>query len=261
MIYVCIPSHDEAETVGLVLWKIRKVFESLGREYHVVVGDDGSTDHTGEVLETYAQVLPLTYRSDRTRRGYAATTEYLLRQAVASSNRPKRDAAILMHGDFSHGPELLQDFIRRFDSGADMIVGEGAIDPAWDRGYRWTRLWSGYLLGKSAGVPGVKDPTSGFLGFRLATLRAVFQSPEPVLVSEGWAVNAELVGRAAVHARRIETVSFTERHDLKTRPRRIAPWSMARSLWSSSGVVRRVVQAERGAAAHASRRREQGGAA
>ena len=51
MIYVCIPSHDEAETVGLVLWKIRKVFESLGREYHVMVGNDGSTDHTGEAVE------------------------------------------------------------------------------------------------------------------------------------------------------------------------------------------------------------------
>ena len=33
MIYVCIPSRDEAETIGLVLWKIRKAFEALGREF------------------------------------------------------------------------------------------------------------------------------------------------------------------------------------------------------------------------------------
>ena len=154
MIYVCIPSRDEAETIGLVLWKIRKAFEALGREYHVLVGNDGSRDHTAEVLDTYAQVLPLTIRADRTSQGYSATVEALLRQALDLSDRHKRDGAILMHGDFAHGPELLGDFARKLDSGADLVVGEGTIDPHWERPYRWTRRWSKYLLGRSAGVEG-----------------------------------------------------------------------------------------------------------
>ena len=29
MIYVCIPSHNEAQTVGLLLWKIRQVFTAF----------------------------------------------------------------------------------------------------------------------------------------------------------------------------------------------------------------------------------------
>lgn len=260
MIYVCIPSRDEAETIGLVLWKIRKAFEALGREYHVLVGNDGSTDHSAEVLETYSQVLPLTVRTNRERAGYAPTVETLLRDAFELSDRPKRDGAVLMHADFSHGPEYLADFVRRIDSGADLVVGEGMIDPTWDRGYRWTRRWGAYLLRRSARVPGVKDPTSGFLGFRLATLRSVFQRPAPVLTADGWAANAELVGRAAVHARRIETVSFSERHDLKSRPTRVLPWPLARSLWSASGLVRRAVAAEE-AEPRAAKRREKGSVA
>ena len=32
MIYVCIPSHNEAPTVGLLLWKIRQVFAAFPRD-------------------------------------------------------------------------------------------------------------------------------------------------------------------------------------------------------------------------------------
>lgn len=244
MIYVCIPSRDEAETVGLLLWRIRKTFEGLTREYHVLVGDDASADHTGEVLDLYAKVSPLTIQVAREPKGYAATVEALLRQALELSDRPKRDGAIVMHGDFAHGPEVLGDFVRKLDSGADIVVGEGTIDRRWSRGYRWTRRWAAYLLRRSAAVPGVTDPTSGFLGFRLATLKPLFEQPTQVLQSDGWAANAELVGRAAVHARTVETVSFAERHELKSRPSRVAPWPMARSLWRSSGLARRAVKQE-----------------
>jgi glycosyltransferase involved in cell wall biosynthesis len=60
MIYVCIPSYNEAATVGLLLWKIRQVFSAFEREYQLLVADDGSTDATAEVLDPYSRVLPLT---------------------------------------------------------------------------------------------------------------------------------------------------------------------------------------------------------
>ncbi|MGH7733404.1 MAG: glycosyltransferase, partial [Gemmatimonadales bacterium] len=60
MIYVCVPCHNEAETVGLLLWKVRQVFSDFPREYQLLVGDDASTDQTAEVLRPYAKVLPLT---------------------------------------------------------------------------------------------------------------------------------------------------------------------------------------------------------
>src|SRR5258706_16244345 len=113
MIDVCIPSYDEAPPGGLVLWKIRKVFEEFPREYQLLVVDDGSSDATAEILEPYAKVLPLTIVRHARRQGYARTVEELLELALRRSDRPKRDSAILMHADFSHGPEYLPDFVRR----------------------------------------------------------------------------------------------------------------------------------------------------
>src|SRR3954465_11657426 len=97
MIYVCIPSYNEAPTVGLLLWKVRQVFASFPREYQLLVLDDGSDDTTPEVLERYTRVPPPTVIRPQERTGYAACVEELLRQAVNRTDRPKRDAAILMH--------------------------------------------------------------------------------------------------------------------------------------------------------------------
>src|SRR5438270_2990316 len=48
LLYICIPAYDEAPTVGLLLWRIRKVFQEYPREYEIIVFNDGSTDATQE---------------------------------------------------------------------------------------------------------------------------------------------------------------------------------------------------------------------
>ena len=82
MIYICIPSHDNAATVGLLLWKVRQVLAAFPREYQLLVADDGSTDATGEVLSSYGRVLPMSVTKHPVSRGYAVTVEELLRQAM-----------------------------------------------------------------------------------------------------------------------------------------------------------------------------------
>ena len=239
MIYVCVPSHDEAETLGLVLWKIRKVFEDLGREYHIIVADDASTDHTAEVLERYGSVVPLTMFRQGQRQGYARTVEALLRRALELSDRPRRDSVVLMHADYVHRPEALVELVRKLDSGADLVVAEGHLQGEQPRGYRWARRFGAFWLGSAVGLDGVKDPLSGFVALRLATVRSVLESPEPVLSGQGWVATAELLARAASHSRRVEVISFEERHDLRSRPSRIEPWVAARAMFGARRSVRR----------------------
>jgi glycosyltransferase involved in cell wall biosynthesis len=238
MIYVCLPSHDEAETLGLVLWKIRKVFEELGREYHIIVADDGSTDHTADVLDQYGSVVPLTMIRQPEQRGYARTVEALLRRALEMSDRPRRDCAVLMHADYVHRPEALGELVRKLDSGADLVVAEGRLEGEASRGYRWARRFGAFWLRPAVGLPGVRDPLSGFIALRLATVRPVFDTPEPVLGGEGWVASAELLARAAAHARRVEATTFDERHDLRSRPSRVEPWVTARALFGARRSVR-----------------------
>jgi glycosyltransferase involved in cell wall biosynthesis len=238
MIYVCIPARDEGETLGLLLWKIRKVFTEFRREYQLLVLNDGSTDDSAERLESYTGVLPLTVMTHDSRRGYAASAEILLRLALERTDRPRRDAAVLMHADFTHNPDHLPDLIRRLESGADLAVAQGQVEGPVARGYRLLRRLAPRLLGRGGRVPGVRDPVSGFFAVRLSCLRLALRQGNSLATLDGWAASAELLGRLAPHARRLDTVPVVERHDLRQRSSRVSPWAEARALLAARRALR-----------------------
>ena len=237
MIYVCVPVHNEARTVGLVLWKVRQVFTAFEREYQIIACDDASTDGSADVLTSYARVLPLTVIHHPSRQGYAKSLEELLRVALQRTDRPKRDCAITLHADFVHAPETMEEMVKRLESGADLVVAEqyrAQGTRSWPE--RWARQWAPRLL--RVGV-GVKDSISGFLALRLVVLRQATRNgaTSPLLATEGWAANAELLARLGANARRIEVVSSTARYDLKQRPSRSNPWQQVLAAWRSRSLI------------------------
>ena len=236
MIYVCVPVHNEARTAGLVLWKVRQVFTGFAREYHILVCDDGSTDDTAEVLARYARVLPMTVISNRERQGYARSLEGLLKAALQRTDRPKRDCAITLHGDFVHSPDAMEEMVKRLESGADLVVGEQAQHAgAVTRGFRWSRAWAPRILR----VPGIRDTVSGFLALRLVVLRqALRPGSDALLTTDGWSANAELVARLVRHARKLERVDYAARYDLRQRASRARPWDELLRAWRARPAVR-----------------------
>lgn len=240
MLYVCIPAHNEAPTIGLVLWRIRKLFAEFHREYELLVYDDGSTDATAEVLTSYAAVLPLTVLGGPTRVGYARAVDGLLRAAVERCRYPRRDAVILLQGDFTDQPEQIPDFVKKFEGGADIVVGEAAadaIDPVPVRRLRRIARW---LTRTFARVQGVADPLGSFRLFRLSVLKDAVRAAGdlPIVAGEGWGVNVDLLHATIPHARRVETVVATPRFDLRPRESRVKPWQDALRFYRFSRGLR-----------------------
>src|SRR4051812_3070463 len=238
MIYVCVPVHNEASTVGLVLWKVRQVFTAFEREYQILACDDASTDGSADVLSSYARVLPLTILKHKKREGYARSLEELLRLALQRTDRPKRDAAITLHADFVHAPETMEEMVKRLESGADLVVAEQYREQGTRTlPERWARRWVPRLLRVGGAV---KDSISGFLALRLVVLRQATRggaTDAPLLTTEGWAASAELLARLAGQARRMEIVSSTARYDLRQRASRSSPWTQLLAAWRSRGLI------------------------
>jgi glycosyltransferase involved in cell wall biosynthesis len=242
VLYICIPTYNEAPTIGVLLWRIRKVFQEYSREYEVVVFDDGSTDATAETLAPYAKVMPLTVLGDGTHRGYAAAVDALVRSVAARTKYPRRDAMVLMQGDFTDQPEQLPELVKRFEGGADVVVGERpALLPAAPKPVQQLRRAVPWLLRPFVGVTGVADLTGSYRLVRIQVLRDLLKlvGDAPVVTRTGWAANAELLLRVVPLARRVETVTLPPRHDLRPRASRVNLMAEAKNVarfgWASRG--------------------------
>ncbi len=267
MIYIGIPAHNEAHTIGVLLWRIRKVFLQFPREYELIVYDDASTDETAEVLRPYAEVLPLTVIHGERRLGNAGALDVICRTAAQRTRYARRDALVTMQGDFTDQPEHLPDLIRRFEGGVDLVVVEqappgaapGAAANAQSgtaptpaptpvpSGVRWLRRTVPWIVRAFVRVPGVGDPFSAFRLYRISVLRDAIKAlgPDtPLVTRDGWAANAELLLRTAPLARRVETVPLAPRYDLRQRESRVRPFADALRLYRF-GRAARALQAAR----------------
>lgn len=225
MIYVCIPAHDEAATVGVLLWKTRKVLSEFGRDFRLVVHDDASTDDTSAVLERYVRTLPLKVLRSDVRIGYGHSVERLLRYVQEESAYPKRDCAVVLQGDFTDDPQDVISLVKIIEGGSDIVAGSrtenGRPHPTAVRVVRW--LTAKLLVGKLTGSP-VTDPLGGMRAYRVIVLKkALREREEPLVRSDGWAANVEMLGHLLPHARRVSEVHLRPRYDLRVRPSRFRP--------------------------------------
>jgi hypothetical protein len=232
LIYLCIPAHNEEQTVGVVLWKIRQVLTEFPRDYQILVADDASTDRTADVLAPYARVLPLTVLRTRERRGYAASLELLLREAVKRSPYPRRDAIVTLQADFTDEPEDIVPLVKRIEQGADIVGGTPASTQRPELLDRWLLRWQRRMLQRFEWPENAGDPLSGFRAYRVSVIkRALDDAGENRLLTwDGPAANAELLRLTAPHARRIESIDLVHRPDRRQRPARATTWERTRAL-------------------------------
>ena len=249
MLFLAIPAHNEVATIGVLLWRLRTVLAEFPREYEVVVYDDASNDETADVAEQYAHAMPVTVIRGKTPVGYAKAVDALVRHIAAQTRYPRRDAMLLLQADFTDPPGLVPEFARRFEGGADLVVGErtAVVDaPVPVRRLFKAAAWA---LKPFVRVDGVHDLMGSMRLVRISALRDLIRAvgDAPVCAGDSWTANADLLLNLVPHARRIEAVPLEPTYGVRTREtRRITVRDALAALqWGWGARGRRVVAMSR----------------
>ncbi|TME44923.1 MAG: polyprenol monophosphomannose synthase [Chloroflexi bacterium] len=125
---VCLPTYNEAPNIeGLIAAILRSLPNAT-----VLVVDDGSPDHTGEIVQEVGRRnrrVELLARPSKLGLGtaYLAAMTYALERDF--------EAVITMDADFSHPPDRLPALLAAVEAGADLAIGSRSVEGGAIRGW------------------------------------------------------------------------------------------------------------------------------
>lgn len=119
LLSIIIPIHNEAEGIKDFLEKsVLPVLDKLENyNYELILVNDGSTDGTLKILQSFAE-------KHRQTKVLSFSRNFGKEPALSAGLKyAKGDAAITMDADGQQPPKLIPDFIKKWEQGAEIITG------------------------------------------------------------------------------------------------------------------------------------------
>ena len=159
------PTYNEATSLPILAQRLGAALG--GRDWELVVVDDGSPDGTADIAERLAPGLPVRVLRRTSKSGLASAV-------MAGFAEARGDLLVVMDADLSHPPEVVPALVDAIVGGADLAVGSryvrGGGTEDWPLRRRIVSRVA-CLLGNLL-VP-VRDATSGFFALRRSAIEGV----------------------------------------------------------------------------------------
>jgi dolichol-phosphate mannosyltransferase len=195
MLSVVVPTYNEAGSVPKLAERLAAAL--AGREWELVIVDDGSPDGTADIAAALAPRIPVKVVRRAGKAGLASAV-------VAGFAAATGDTVVVMDADLSHPPEVVPALADALEQGADLAVGSryvkgGGVED-WPLKRRVVSRVA-CLMGNAL-VP-VRDATSGFFALRRSVIDGVKLNPI------GFKIGFEVIARGR-YAKAVE-VPYTFR--------------------------------------------------
>jgi glycosyltransferase involved in cell wall biosynthesis len=199
-IIVCIPAHNESNTIGEVVRK------AMNYATEVIVYDDGSTDNTYDIAK--AAGADNIIRSP-VNNGYGVAIRTLF-QAAREKNA---DIMVTIDSDGQHSPDQIPDIVKPIlEEGLDVVIGSRFLssqDAHKVPRYRSLGIKTITKLAQSASYNNITDSQNGFRAYSKSALLKLN------LFENGMPVSSEILLNARHKNLLIKEVPITVRYDVE----------------------------------------------
>lgn len=201
-ISVIIPAYNEERRLTSTLESVYKYLQKRGPDFEVLVVDDGSLDHTEDLVQDFAkgksEVRLLSYHPNRGK-GYAVKLGMLSAQC---------DLLLFDDADGSSPIDQLAHLEQAIADGNDIAIGSRNLPEAGKTvKTKASRKYIGNtfnLIVQSLLLPGINDTQCGFKLFRRATARDIFS----VTKTDGFAFDVELLYIARLRGYKVAEIAI-----------------------------------------------------
>lgn len=195
MISVVVPTYNESGSLPLLAERLSVAL--AGRDWELVVVDDGSPDGTADVAERLAPRIPTRVVRRAGKAGLASAV-------LAGFAAAKGDLLVVMDADLSHPAETVPALVDAVVGGADLAVGSRYVPGGGTEDWPLRRRIVSRIacLMGNALVP-VRDATSGFFALNRSAIEGVKLNPI------GFKIGFEVIARGRFN--KISEIPYTFR--------------------------------------------------
>ena len=118
MISAVIACYKDENAIPLMHERLTKTFKKIGCDYEIIFVNDGSPDNSEKVLEKICS-------DDKKTTAIFHSRNFNSQNAFTSGmNQAIGDAVVLLDGDLQDPPELIEDFVKKWTDGFDVVYGK-----------------------------------------------------------------------------------------------------------------------------------------
>ena len=217
-IFVVLPAYNEEQALPFLLDSLIDNLSDERRDYSIIVVNDGSSDGTGEVVDSYAAHHSIIALHNESNKGLAETMRRGLLEAVNRAG-PK-DIIVTMDADNSQPAGLALRMIRSIREGNDVVIASRYREGSQVRGVPLYRR----LLSRAASwlfriffpIRGVRDYTCGYRAYRADITKSLIERYGRQFISErGFSCMIDILLRFRERDVVFAEVPLVLRYDLK----------------------------------------------
>ncbi len=193
-----LPAHNQAAAIAPLIERIAETMRGDGRDFLVIVVDDGSTDDTAERVRALASSVPLTLMSHEHALGIGAATRTGLRAAAEASGPD--DVIVTMEADLTHDPRFAVRLLDQYRQGYDIVIASrfrhGSLEIGVSRLRRLLTRGASLFYGTLVPVEGVRDYSSAYRLYRASVISEAFELlGDEFITEDGFECMVEIIGK------------------------------------------------------------------
>lgn len=189
-----LPCYNEEVNLKSLVHKIDETLNHFTL-YKIIAVNDGSRDHTGDLLRELSDRYPIIITEHNTNKGLSEALSSGIKTALQQSSNG--DLIITMDADNTHDPQYILNMAKAAEDGANIVVGSRYIKDGKQINVPAYRIFLSktinLLIKKIAKLP-IKDVTSGYRCYKSSILRKLVKTLGPsFLESKGFEASLELL--------------------------------------------------------------------
>jgi dolichyl-phosphate beta-glucosyltransferase len=210
---VVIPAYNEEQRLPRTLERVREYLRRLHPASEIIVVNDASSDHTGEIVRSLQKNIPelrlLAHRDRNHGKGWSVRTGML---------EARGNFSLFTDADLSAPIEEAEKLLAALNS-ADIAIGSRALDRSLiqvhqSRARELSGIFFNRMVRLATGLP-FADTQCGFKAFRTARSRIIFEQQR----IEDFGFDPEILFLARRHGLRAVEVPVVWSHDPGTKIR------------------------------------------